>query len=279
MRKLIDNIENQFYSPFTGQVLIKAEEQGGKWVVYLQASNEGLDQESEVILHKALHDARDYYLSHGILSWDHKHKVTHLPKFIIGEPEDVAFTGDKTTLVKGFLYKENEVAQQVWKNIRSGATKLGASVGGGILKKGDSDDPKVNGIIGRVIWDETAITHKPVNDGTLGHVQLIPFPEFVKALTAGAGVDAAQYTGGRALTGENLDNELKDLTFGQTDVKTIKMPYEETRRYFDGVVSGIFKGSIKSMNDVVDYTLDQGYSDGVAGSLIDFVAQKIPKLK
>jgi hypothetical protein len=269
----VQTYDHEFYSPFDGLVLFKAEEQGGKWNLYLQASNEGLDQEQEVILCKALKDSQDYYLSHGILSWDHKHKVLHDPGFIIGEPSEVAFSAKNETLVKGWLYQKNDIARKLWKNLESAATKLGSSVGGGILSKAE-------GTINKVIWDEVAVTNKPVNDGTMGKVQLIPFAEFAKALMAGAGVDSSTFSGGRALTGENLDSVMKDATVGQTDKgKHTKIAYEEQRRYFDSLLGHIKKGSITSMNDVISYTLDQGYEDSVAASLIEFVAKKIPKLR
>jgi len=262
--------DREFYSPFNGSVLVKAEEHGGKWIIYLQASNEGLDQDSEVILSKALQEAKDYYLSHGVLSWDHKHKILHDPGFIVGEPTDVEFSKTNETLVKGWLYQKNPIARKLWSNIESGATKLGASVGGGILSKS-------KGKIDRVIWDETAITHKPVNDGTLGHVQVIPFTEFAKALMAGSGVDAASYSGGRAMTGEHIDSTTVDGTFAQTDV-TPEVTYEEGRRYFDDLLLNIKNGNIVSMNDVMSYTLSQGYTEGVASVLID-LARKIPQLR
>jgi len=263
--------DEEFYSPFSGSVLIKAEEHGGKWIVYLQASNEGLDQDSEIILSKALQEARDYYLSHGVLSWDHKHKLLHDPGFIVGEPLEVQFSKSNETLVKGWLYQKNPIAKKLWANIESGAQKLGASVGGGILSKS-------KGKIERVIWDETAITHKPVNDMTLGHVQVIPFTEFAKALMAGAGVDAASYSGGRALSPEHIDSKTVDATFAQTDVSP-EITYEEGRRFFDGLLLSIKQGKIASMNDVISYTLDQGYSDDVAAAMIDFVSRKIPMLR
>ncbi len=270
--------KDEFYSPFSGQVLIKAEEHDGKWIVYLQASNEGLDQEQEVVLSKALQSSKDYYLSHGVLSWDHKHKILHDPGFIVGEPMAVEFNKSRDTLVQGWLYQKNPIAVNLWNNIQSGAERLGASVGGGILKKsaGDGKDG-VSSWITKLIWDETAITHKPINDGTFGHVQLIPFDMFAKALMAGAGVDASTFSGGRALTSENLDDLLVDQTFGQRDVP-LGVKYEEGRKYFDGVLASIAKGRITSMKDVVSYTMDQGYSNGVAVALIDFIAKKIPKL-
>jgi hypothetical protein len=260
------SLENPFYSPF-GTVLIKAEESHGKWWLYLQASSEVRDQESEVLLCKALKDSADYYLSHGILSWNHKHKALHDPAYIIGEPTDVAFNDANQTLVKGFLYQKNRIAKSVWENIESGAKKLGASVGGGVVRKS-----KDKSTIERVIWDETAITHQPVNDDTLGRVTIIPFPEFAKALMAGSGVDASTFTGGRALTPESLQG-------AQTPVQesvAFEVPYEEARRLFDGLWAEIKRDRIHSYNDVVAYVLAQGYERGVAAQLISYISKKIP---
>ena len=260
-RLLLETV-NPFYSPFSGSVLVKAEEKAGKWLVYLQASNEGVDQENERIFCKALQGARDWYLAHGVISWDHKHKLLHDPKYIIGEPLDVAFTKSNETLVQGFLYQKNEIAKSVWRNIESGAQKLGASVGGGILAKSERD-------IQRIIWDETAITHKPVNDGTLGTVRVIPFAEFAKALMAGSGVDAGAFTGGRALTRESLlmgaDKDLEDF------------PYEEARRLFDDIHAKLKRGQLRSRNEVVDLVFRAGYSKPVTGMLVKFVESRLPE--
>jgi len=266
---------DQFYSPFT-KVLIKGDEADGKWNVYLQASNEGLDQDEEVLLCKALKDAADYYLTHGVLSWDHKHKVLHDPKYIIGEPVDVAFTGNNETMVKGFLYKENEVAQGLWKNIMSGAKMLGASVGGGILQKAKDAAEGVKGVISKVVWDETAVTHKPVNDGTLGMVSIVPFPVFAKALMAGSGVNAEMFTGGRALTPESLQGSgVENILHNEGST----IPYGETRRIFDDLLVRIKGGGISSYNDVVSYITAQGYPNEVTAQLLQFLQKKLPEIK
>lgn len=276
MARIIQASEGeQFYSPFS-TALVKGAEEGGKWIVYLEASNEGLDQDSEVLLCKALKDAADYYLTHGVLSWDHQHKRTNDPKYIVGEPLDVAFTDKNATLVKGFLYKENEVAQSIWKNICSGATKLGASVGGGILKKAKDVAHGIKGTIARVIWDETALTHKPVNDLTLGKVQIIPFTEFAKALSAGYGVNAETFTGGRALTPENLQgSEIKNAYNAQGH----ELPYGELRRVFDALLASIKSGRVQSYNDVMEFILSRGYPSNISAELIKFITQKLPTVK
>lgn len=260
MENDILSLEDQFYSPMS-HVLIKGVEEAGKWIVYLQASNEMADQDGENIKMDALKKASDYYLSHGVISWDHKHKQTHDPGFIIGEPLDVKFTPDGETLVKGFLYQQNEIAKSLWGNISSGAQKLGASVGGGILKKS-------KGTISQVIWDETAITHKPVNAGTLGNVQLVPFMEFAKALMAGSGVNAADYTGGRAMTGESLQGDLADIMVNPRDL----------RELFGGLLLSIRSGRIHDYNDMLNFVYSKGYEGNAAIRLVNYIVQKIPNV-
>ncbi len=267
----------QFYAPFPAMQLVKAVEEDDRRVLYLQASNEGLDQENEVVVMKALKDAKDYYLSHGVLSWDHKHKLLNDPGYIIGEPMEVRFSDKGETLVKGFLYSENKIANNLWDNIQSGASRLGASIGGAIVKR-DQDGGGV-GQIKKVIWDETAITHKPVNDGTLGKVQLLPFNEFAKALSAGAGVNAAAFTGGRALTRESLQGAMRRMRQQKLPPGLTAVPYAELRRAFDGVISSVMKGRITSYNDVVDYVLDLGFSTEVCAELIKFISERLPEIR
>lgn len=259
--RVIEELNSPFYSPFEGSVLIKGAEEDGRWMVYLEASNELRDQDNEIIEMNALKKAADYYLSHGILSYDHKHKITNDPKFIIGEPLDVKFTADNRTLVKGFLYKENEIAKSLWKNILSKAKKLGASVGGGILQKAKDR-------ISRVIWDETAITPKPVNDATLGKVQIVPFKEFAKALMAGSGVNAANFTGGRALVGESLQGSTVD-TFPP-------IPREDLRTLFSDLLKSVRREKIQNYNDLINFMLDRGYDNFMTSQLVRYTARKIP---
>lgn len=266
---LVEKVGFPFYAP-CGDVLIKGVEEDGRRMVYIEASNELEDQDGETVDMDALDKAKDYYLTHGVLSWDHKHKQKDDPLYIIGEPLDVKFTDDRKTLVKGWLYEHNQKAQSLWDNIRSGAKRLGASIGGGVLQKAASK-------IKRVIWDEVALTHKPINDATLGSVSMIPYgafakalsyvegnapvEEFIKALTAGSGVDAATFTGGRALTPESLQGA------------PVKYPgREDLDRMFKSMFPMFISGEISNYNDMVNHVLDQGYSDGVSREIIDHIA-------
>lgn len=260
MGRELTPLADEFYSPLN-HVLIKGAEEGGKWIVYLQASNELRDQEGETVEMDALKKAADYFLSHGVLSWDHKHKATHDPGFIIGEPLAVKFTPSGETLVKGFLYKKNKIAKNLWDNIQSGAMRLGASIGGGILQKAKET-------IKRVIWDETALTHKPINDGTLGMVQVVPFAQFAKALTAGAGVNATLYTGGRSLTPENMQGSTVDVLPG--------VDQKELRSMFGDLLKAIRERRVNSYNDMLNFVFDRGFYGQQAIQLVNYIAQTVP---
>ncbi|RDE12128.1 MAG: hypothetical protein C4K49_10625 [Candidatus Thorarchaeota archaeon] len=252
--------DNPFYAGFASATLIKAEEEGSKWVVYLEASNEQQDQEEEITVMKALKDAANYYMTHGVISWDHQHKLQKDPAYIIGEPLDVAFTSAKSTLVKAMLYKENKRAQGVMENVLSKTSRFGASIGGYILKKAIENAQK---FIRRVIWDDTAITHKPVNDTTLGHVQLVPFTSFAKSLTAGGGVDASSFSGGRALIGESLQG----AKFGEP----------EMTKLFKAFLKGVKEGTLGSYQDTrawVAETVPLGVS---TDQVMNFIFAKLTK--
>ena len=252
-----------FYTAFADRTtLIKAKEEDGKWITYLEASNEIRDQDLETTLMKALKDCADYYLTHGVISFDHKHKELNDPSFIIGEPLAVAFTKDNRTLVKGMLYKENKIAQGIFENLLSESTRFGSSIGGYILHKSNPNTPKA--IIDKVFWDETAITHKPVNDATLGKVTLIPMTEFAKALMAGGGTNAAEFTGGRALTPENMASA------------TAVISTVEAETLFKDIWRAIDAGEVNNYLSLIGFIVNCGYTFDVARKIARFLFDKLP---
>jgi len=236
-------IESLFYAGFDN-LLLKSDKDDPT-IIYLEASNEDADSQGEVVLAKALSDEAESFLKKGVLSWDHQHKLQKDPNFIIGEPLDVKISKSNTTLIKGRLYKENEYAQGVMKMAKSGSTRLGASIGGGIKSRTEYFNKSLNKsvpVIEQLVWDEVAITHKPVNVGTRGKVTNVKYAEFGKsfafasdvevvefnkALMAGGGVDASTMTGGRALIPETVRKQVvnkefwKDIITGVASAKVV----------------------------------------------------------
>ena len=195
-----------FYTPFDdGNILIKRDAKDPT-IVYIEASNETPDKQEDIVFTKALEEQTENFLSSGLVSWDHLHKLEKSPEYIIGEPLDVGFKKEGT-FIKAKLYKTVKYANDVIDLLAGGCTRLGASIGG-FIKKRKKLSKALSAILS-IIWDEVAITYKPVNIGTLGNVSLIPIGAFAKALMVGGGVDAGNFTGGRAMIQESLQGNQK----------------------------------------------------------------------
>lgn len=245
--------------------LIKADKQDSN-VIYVEASNQLDDSQSDVVLQKALRDEVKSFLKKGVISWNHLHKLENDPKYICGEPVDVAFPADGRTLVKARMYPSNPYAQTILQMARDGSSRLGASIGGFILQRKQELNKS---LILKVMWDEVAITHQPVNEGTLGAVAVMPFSEFnksfcaddttrleelQKALSAGYGTDSATFTGGRALQTESL--------MGADKAKM--------QDAFKVVLKNLRQKKVKNYNDMVSVLPDglKSYAAIVATALV-----------
>jgi len=242
-----------FYCPL-GSFIIKSDPQD-EHIIYLEASNEEPDTQKEVVFMKALEQEAESYLTKGIVSWDHLHKIEGDPKYIIGEPLDVKFSNSKT-FVKARLYEGVEMAESVRRLAKANSTKLGASIGGFIRKREPVND-SLSGISG-VMWDEVAITYKPVNSSTMGRVSLIPMEVFNKALMAGSGINPAEFSGGRALIGESLQ--------GADGKKAMVEVVEE-------LVQRLAKGDIRTDDDFKEF-LDYKNVPFLYGALKEVVTKK-----
>lgn len=187
-------------------------DENGNFIIEAEASNENLDFDGQVVLQRALTGSKDYFLSNGVISYDHRHlradpeDPTWSPeKYIIGEPMGVFSRGTKT-FVKAKLYKSNEIAQEIVRKLRDGSTRLKTSVGGRrpeVVQEWSRELGRNVEKVVRVLWDELAITFKPVNQ-TLDPV-VLSGAAFVKSLSAGAGTDSAALTGGGAMIRQDLE--------------------------------------------------------------------------
>lgn len=215
-------------------VMLKAKpaEDGGRRYVYLEASNEDVDHQNEIVLQKALKDSTDYYLRHGNIDLSHitmigaKAGVPNYLDYEIGRPVAVHVDG-KRTFLKGELYRGTSAmarnADTVWDSMtkQDPPARWYASVGGAILRKSVRVDGKTQGRVAvaeAVRWNNTALDRCPVNK-TVGEASLAPIGTFAKSmggfviaktLTAGYGTDSATMTGGRALAKQSLDRRVKN---------------------------------------------------------------------
>ena len=264
--------QNIYLAYETGNVVLKADKDD-KSIVYLEASNEGLDQQDEIVLKSALENSKDYFMSHGVLSWDHQHKIAKDPQYIIGEPLDVKFTDDNKTLVKGRLYPEVELAKSVMKMLNSNSTRLGASVGGSNVVKSSvySDTAsKVVPVISDFNWDEVAITHKPVNDETLGKCTYSKMKDFKKSFIFENDLN------------KNVDNSLhkgEKLTDNDYLISDLLKSKITNKYFWKDLLGNVMSKSIDNYNDLDKYLKNCGItgkydSVAVAGIIENIISNK-----
>lgn len=218
---LMDNHEHVSFD-----LMLKATpaEEGGKRIIYFEASNEGIDQQGERVLAKALAESAAIYKAHGNIDIDHlsllrKNQQEGI-EAEIGFPVDVTIN-DKRTFVKAQLFAGNgplaRNANMVWSSLTeiSPPARWYPSVGGSVLAKSQEIDPSTNQqvtVVSKVRWTNVALSRTPVNQN-LGQVSTLPMGTFCKSLgclvmaktlTAGYGTDSAALTGGGALRKQSL---------------------------------------------------------------------------
>jgi len=243
--------EEKIYCQATIQKSISNDEwetdEDGNPVVIIEASNNNLDFQEEKVLQEALMNSKEYFLRNGVISYDHKHTPSkenyendpqwNEEKYILGHPID-AWMENGIVKVKAVLYPHVDRANEIIKKLRSKAKTVKASVGGRRpvkVNKYDFDLMKEIPTIVKVLWDEVALTYKPVNQ-TLGHTILSP-KEFVKALEAGRSANPAEMMNGNALQRQSLQGNV-----------------------IRGLVAMMSVGDISNKKEAIDYLKENGVS-------------------
>lgn len=211
---------------------------GGQRIVYFEASNEGVDQQDEVIAAKALAESAEYFKRYGNIDIDHytligkpnaaqgRPGIPGCELYEIGRPLDVRQKGG-TTFVKAEIYSgvgpAAERANDFWSSITdvSPPQRWYPSVGGSVLAKSVVADAKTGmrkAIVSKVRWNNIGVSKTPVNQhvGTCATIPLGAFAkswsadglDFAKALEAGYGTDSAALAGGSAMRVQSLDGAI-----------------------------------------------------------------------
>ena len=214
-------IEGNICKSISGQ-----EDENGNYIFEVEASNENLDLQNQRTLQSALMKSKEYFLTNGVISDDHQHKVrnpdgtveSHKEK-IIGEPISVRTDG-KSTFVKGILYKGVAAAKDYINLLKNHSSRVKASIGGIMptIRKEKDGSETVTGFM----WNDLALTTSPVNwtVGSARFAKSVSMVDFCKSLEAGSGADAAEFEGGRGLQKEDIEDEtekLLDINDGEMD--------------------------------------------------------------
>jgi len=203
-------------------------EESGRRFVYIEASNEALDIQNEIVLSKALKDSAEYYLKYGNIDLDHitqigaKSNIKDYHFYEIGKPIDVKIDGTKT-FVKAEIYSGEgssvERANKFWDSLtnQTPPQRWYPSIGGSILQKSEDFDAEAGEkrvLVTEVRWTNIGFSKTPVNANVAG-VATVPIGalaksfsgagfDIEKALEAGYGTDSASLTGGGALRIQSL---------------------------------------------------------------------------
>ena len=212
-----------------GMLKARPAEEAGRRYLYIEASNEAVDYQGEVILTRALSESADYYLRYGNVDLDHvtvtgpKRGPADYALYEIGRPVQVKAERSRT-MVKAELFTGSGPtatnANLVWDSL----TRLNPpqrwypSVGGAVLERSNEIDAQGNRrtVVTRVRWVNIGLSKTPVNL-SVPTVSTVPYGvlakswgadglDLTKALTmANAGGDAAGRSGGAALAKQSLD--------------------------------------------------------------------------
>ena len=241
----------------------------GNYLFEVEASNENLDLQNQIVLQNALMESKEEFLKGGVISYNHLHKrkdengnVIADDSMIIGEPVDVRFDEDtKKTIVKGKLYATNEKAKDIIKMLKAGSTRVRASVGGifpKVIKNVKTGVEKIT----HVLWNDLALTTMPVNN-TVGYavfaksmtaaqfVEALPI-EIKKSLCAGYSTDSATTTGGQALIPEDTNTKTIDAT------EKAQTPETNIQEAVAGLIEMLKRGRVNGTQDAADYLVAHG---------------------
>ena len=262
-------IEDNICKSITGQ-----EDENGNFIIEVEASNENLDLQNQRTLQSALEESKEYFLTNGVISDDHQHKVrnpdgsveSHKEK-VIGEPISVRKEG-KSTYVKCLLYKGVEAAKPYINLLKNGSKLVKASIGGimpTVRKEKDGSET-----VTRFMWNDLALTLSPVNYtvGSARFAKSIAMVDFCKSLEAGYGTDASDYTGGRALQKEDIEEETKkllEINDGEMDpADELKKAKEKKVTDIENCISEIEKGNLTNADEITAFLIGRGFEKSQA---------------
>lgn len=250
-------------------------ETGGRRFVYFEASNEGVDQQNEVVLAKALAESSDYYLRYGNVDIDHitmvgaRAGIPDYQLYEVGRPVEVG-QRDGSTFVKSELYRGEGPAAARANMVWAGMTQVSPpqrwypSVGGNVLQKSVEVDERTQArrsVVARVRWANVGLSKTPVNQH-VSTATTVPVGVFakcmsagvldltmMKTLTAGYGTDSAALVGGEALRGQSLDGVIKE-----TDVTNY---FDFRERFAKALTSGDVGLRTHGVSDLVAFSAEK----------------------
>ena len=175
-------------------VVIKASEADGKRLVAVEASNEEVDKEGDVILQKALLDSQDTFLKGGHFDIDHiselglRMGITNPDRYVIGYPTKVTDLGKGRTGVEGEIFRNKDgscdpnkfIYDSFWTSLQTNPpTRWRASIYGKAREVDTSGKDAPRHVVKAIEWKSLAFTKRPVNDQIKGEAHIITAKAYV----------------------------------------------------------------------------------------------------
>lgn len=167
--------------------IVKASTDNGRRMVEVEASNENMDQEGDVILQDALMKSAPSFLAGGALDIDHLSEfgermgIRNPASYVVGRPVEVKDLGERRTSVVGEISKSLDGVSrpqqykfdEFWESlqcdppVRWRASVYGFPTENGIVKcqeTGECTHGAKRFLIKGFIWKSLAFTRRPQND-------------------------------------------------------------------------------------------------------------------
>lgn len=182
-------------------ILVKARpSEDGRRVIEVEASNECVDSESDVILQQALLGSASEFLAKGHIDRDHLSEIgdripglPHPPAhYVVGRPLEVNDLGGGRTGVVCELNKSAE-AEAIWKGLNDvppvnwRASIYGFPTADGLhnaqFGKCELAPDAGRYVVSKMRWQSLALTRNPVNQAITGSACIVTAKAFIDSLT------------------------------------------------------------------------------------------------
>lgn len=231
--------------------IVKASTRDGKRVVEVEASNEVVDSEGDVVLQQALLGGAPAFLRSGVLDIDHISEigdrlgVMNTAEWIVGVPLEVKDLGGGRTSVVGELTSPGlgqiTKADELWNDLhKSPPVVWRASIFGWPIGKDGVIDVRNGGrcadapsarrfVIKSLDWRSLAFTRRPVNDAIVGQARVVMMKAFLGDIAKAALSDTGATTSPSMLPRprnkvEMLGHYTHHINSGQCSVAGDKAP-------------------------------------------------------
>ena len=186
--------------------VIKARKGGDKRIVEVEASNEAVDSEGDVILQKALLDSADYFVKSGNLDIDHLSELGErigIPdptSYIVGKPLEVKDLGDGRTGVVGQIRQAGDGKSdatknkfdEFWDSLQSDppvtwqASIYGFPKSDQVIdcRTGTCEHGATRFLVKGIEWRSLAFTRNPINTSLKGHARIVSAKSFIGQIAA-----------------------------------------------------------------------------------------------